>query len=126
MARLPESTKIQRRLEAELARLETVRAALAVESNLEDADRSAEDGGDGHPADLGSELFERERAVSILQRVEAELSDVRRARRRLDAGEYGTCEACGAAIPIERLAARPATRFCLNDQDRADRELRAS
>ena len=59
MARLPERTQIARRLEAELARLETVRAALAVESTLEDADRdpTAEGGGDAHPADLGSELF---------------------------------------------------------------------
>jgi RNA polymerase-binding transcription factor DksA len=128
MARLPERTQIARRLEAELARLETVRAALAVESTLEDADRdpTAEGGGDAHPADLGSELFERERAVSILQRVEAELADVRRAHRRLDSGTYGTCEACGATIPIERLAARPAARFCVDDQSRAERELQAS
>lgn len=128
MARLPERTQIASRLDAELTRLETVRAALAQESTLEDADRdpSSEGASDQHPADLGSELFERERAVSILQRVEAELADVRRARSRLAAGTYGSCEACGATIPLERLAARPATRFCITDQSRAEQELRAS
>jgi RNA polymerase-binding transcription factor DksA len=41
----------------------------------------------------------------------AELTD---AVRRLDAGTYGVCEACGAAIPDERLEARPAARTCVS------------
>jgi hypothetical protein len=31
----------------------------------------------------------------------------------VDAGTYGTCETCGAPIPEGRLAAVPATRFCV-------------
>lgn len=44
--------------------------------------------------------------------VEAELDDVAIALDRLDAGTYGTCEACGAALADEVLAATPAARFC--------------
>lgn len=114
---------------AEAERLERIRETLAAESAVSDADRDATSelsGADQHPADLGSEMFERERAVSILQRVEAKLADVHRALHRLDAGTYGTCEACGRSIPTARLRARPAARFCLDDQARAEQEVRAS
>jgi RNA polymerase-binding transcription factor DksA len=47
-----------------------------------------------------------------LSRVEEELADVGRALERLDDGTYGTCEACGAALPDEQLAAQPAARRC--------------
>ena len=37
-----------------------------------------------------------------------------RALDKLDAGTYGTCEACGEAIAAARLEAMPATRYCIN------------
>jgi RNA polymerase-binding transcription factor DksA len=74
-----------------------------------------------HAADVGSETFEREKDFSILEQVEAELADVERALQRLDEGTYGTCEACGNAIADERLAAEPATRFCVGHQEMAER-----
>lgn len=77
-----------------------------------------------HEADIGTEAFNRERDMSILERVEGELADVEHALRRLDEGSYGTCEACGAAIGEARLEAMPATRFCLQDQALAEREAR--
>jgi RNA polymerase-binding transcription factor DksA len=46
-----------------------------------------------------------------------ELSQVRRAMERLDAGRYGTCEYCGGPIGAARLQALPeATRcsLCIN------------
>lgn len=80
---------------------------------------------DQHPADIGTETFEREKQASILEVTERQLQDVERAMGRLDDGTYGTCEACGRVIPIERLEARPATRFCLDDQQRAEAEAAA-
>jgi RNA polymerase-binding transcription factor DksA len=50
--------------------------------------------------------------LSGLASIEEELADVARALERLDEGTYGTCEACGAALPEERLAEAPAARFC--------------
>jgi RNA polymerase-binding transcription factor DksA len=77
-----------------------------------------------HQADIGTETFDRERDVSILEQVEAELADVEIALRRLDDGTYGTCEACGRLIDDSRLAAKPEARLCLDDQARAEREVR--
>ena len=81
---------------------------------------------DQHQADMGTETFEREKDLSILEQVEAELADVEHALRRLDDGTYGTCEVCGKAIPDERLEAMPAARFCLQHQAEAEREVRFS
>ncbi|HEX2562286.1 MAG TPA: hypothetical protein VHK25_00135, partial [Acidimicrobiales bacterium] len=66
-----------RRLRAELDRLTTVRAVLASEAL--DQETEAESVGelssiDQHPADLGSETFERERELSLLEDVEAEIA----------------------------------------------------
>ncbi|HEX4540663.1 MAG TPA: TraR/DksA C4-type zinc finger protein, partial [Acidimicrobiales bacterium] len=68
-----------------------------------------------HQADIGTETFDRERDVSILEQVEAELADVELALRRLDDGTYGTCEACGRLIGDSRLEAKPEARLCLDD-----------
>jgi RNA polymerase-binding transcription factor DksA len=75
---------------------------------------------DQHQADIGTETFNRERDLSILESLEAELSDVEHAMRRLDEGTYGTCEACGRPIGDARLEAMPATRFCVEDQAAAE------
>ena len=41
------------------------------------------------------------------------LDDVRRARRQVADGTYGTCEVCGVSIPDERLEARPWSSRCI-------------
>ena len=80
---------------------------------------------DQHQADVGTETFNRERDLSILENIEAELADVEHAIRRLDDSSYGTCEACGKPIDDARLEAMPAARFCLEDQAHAEREARS-
>ncbi|HEY8201872.1 MAG TPA: TraR/DksA C4-type zinc finger protein [Actinomycetota bacterium] len=81
---------------------------------------------DQHPADMGSETFERTKDLSIIAQIDAELEDVERAFRRLDNGTYGICEACGKAIEQARLEAIPTARFCVSDQARAEREAAGS
>lgn len=81
---------------------------------------------DQHPADVGTEMFEREKDQSILERVAAELADVERALKRADEGTYGICEACGREIAPARLEIKPEARFCVDDQAAAERESRAS
>jgi RNA polymerase-binding transcription factor DksA len=80
---------------------------------------------DQHPADLGTEMFEREKDLSILERVEADLADVDRALKRVEEATYGLCEACGREIARARLEAKPEARFCFDDQAAAEREARA-
>ena len=114
----------RRHLEDEHTRLEQVRASVE-NDNLHD--ESEEESSSGlarmvlqHPADVGSDAFEREKVFSILEQVQAELNDVERALVRLDEGRYGICEACEEAIADERLAAVPATRFCIQHQPDAE------
>ena len=116
--------KIRARLEAERERLLGVRrdlrgdpettADLASVGELADYDQ--------HPADVGTEVFEHEKNVSILERVEAQLREVEVAFERLEKGTYGICEACGRPIEPARLEERPFARFCLEDQQRVERE----
>ena len=119
----------RQRLADERARLDGVRSTFDVEG-LADESESDSLGElssyDQHQADVGTETFEREKDLSILEQVEAELADVEHALRRLDDGTYGTCEVCGTAIPDERLEAMPAARLCLEHQAEAEREVRFS
>jgi DnaK suppressor protein len=77
-----------------------------------------------HPADVGTETFDRERDLSILEQVEGELAEVAEALERLEIGTYGRCEACGRPIEDARLEARPEARLCRADQEAAEREAR--
>jgi len=117
----------RQRLADERDRLNGVRATFD-EEGLTDQSESDSVGElssyDQHQADLGTETFEREKDLSILEQVEAELADVEHALRRLDDGTYGTCEVCGREIPDERLEAMPATRLCLQHQVEAERDVR--
>jgi RNA polymerase-binding transcription factor DksA len=109
----------RQRLEDERRRLEGVRETFADEhlhDETESENLSELSGLDQHQADIGTETFEREKDLSILERVEAELSDVEHALSRLDDGTYGSCAACGRPIGDARLEAMPATRFCVDDQ----------
>ena len=112
------------RLEAERTRLETLRAENAdLDPSLHPEENDISESTQAqHQADIGSETATLEADLSLLESIDAELSDVEHALRRIDAGTYGTCEACGKPIADERLEAVPAARFCLDDQHLAERE----
>lgn len=70
-----------------------------------------------------------ERAVQITsESVERRIADddlnllhkVEFALRRLDEGTYEQCDQCGAAIPLERLMAKPSVSLCLACQEAKD------
>jgi RNA polymerase-binding transcription factor DksA len=120
---------VRQRLDAERARLEELRSGFAdehLDDESETQSLSELSSVDQHQADLGSETFEREKDLSILEKVEAELAGVEYALARLDDGSYGTCESCGQPINDDRLAAQPAARFCVHCQATAEREARVS
>ncbi len=124
-----EIDQARQRLEDERARLEGVRATFDDEQLTESAELDSLgelSSYDQHQADVGTETFEREKDLSILERVESELADVEHALQRLDEGTYGTCEACGRPIDEDRLDAVPAARLCLDDQALAEREARSA
>ncbi|WP_159883993.1 TraR/DksA C4-type zinc finger protein [Paenibacillus puerhi] len=68
---------------------------------------------DNHPADLGSEMFERGKDIALLENAERHLSDVQAALSRMENGKYGSCLACGQPIPFERLQALPTASYCM-------------
>lgn len=110
-------------LAQEQERLESVRVEYADLHNIsEQASLGELSNLDQHQADIGTETFDRERDLSLLEQVEAELADIEHALERLEEGTYGTCEACNKPIGDERLEAVPAARFCLEDQDKAEAE----
>lgn len=113
------------RLGEEQARLAGVKEQLVVDTGETEQESLSElSSVDQHQADTGTETFEREKDLSILESVESELADVEHALRRLDDGTYGICEACGRPIDEARLEAMPAARLCRDDQERAEREGR--
>lgn len=105
-------------LEAERERLLRLRRGLQSDGvGASDAESVAELSAiDQHQADVGSEVFEHEKGMSILAGVDAELREVEAALGRIDRGEYGTCQTCGIAVPPDRLEAVPATRFCVEHE----------
>jgi RNA polymerase-binding transcription factor DksA len=116
------------RLEEERARLLQVRETFDGEHLTDESERDSINelsGMDQHQADVGTETFEREKDLSILENVQSELADIEHALERINDGSYGTCEACGRPIDEERLDAMPATRLCLDDQAAAERQARA-
>jgi DnaK suppressor protein len=122
-----EADQVRHLLADEQERLESLRQEYTSLRDESEGDALQElSSFDQHQADVGTETFEREKDLTILDEIEGELADIEHALRRLDDGTYGTCEACGKAIPDERLEAMPAARFCVNDQAEAERESRAA
>ncbi len=124
---IPHAEDAHARLLEERQRLDAVRDALVdrvagLPVSLRNAELSATD---QHPADAGTEMFERAKDLSILEQVDAELSAVERALQRVEDGGYGMCEACGGPIGRARLEARPAATLCIDDQSRTERMSRS-
>ncbi|MBV8560743.1 MAG: TraR/DksA C4-type zinc finger protein [Acidimicrobiia bacterium] len=120
-----DADEARRRLEAERTRLTGLHAEFDDEHLSDETESEALSelsSVDQHQADVGTETFEREKDISILEQIDAELADVEHALRRLDDGTYGTCEFDGKPIPEERLEAVPAARFCVQHQAEAERQ----
>jgi RNA polymerase-binding transcription factor DksA len=116
-----DESAVRVRLEIERNRL----AGLVVGLEREGLDRECEADSIGeiarssqHEADVGSETFERERDLSLLEEFRNELSEIEPALARLAQGSYGICAACHEPIEPDRLEAVPATRYCKACQDR--------
>ncbi|RWR05929.1 TraR/DksA C4-type zinc finger protein [Siminovitchia fortis] len=67
---------------------------------------------DNHPADLGTELYEREKDMALSVHEEDQLGKVEAALSSMDKGTYGKCEICGKEIPYDRLEAIPYATTC--------------
>jgi RNA polymerase-binding transcription factor DksA len=102
----------RQRLESEKARVSGMIESLRDEiGDTSESDQLGELAGyDQHPADQGSETFEREKDLAILERLETELAEIEAALQRIDEGTYGIDEVTGEPIDPERLDAVPTAR----------------
>jgi RNA polymerase-binding transcription factor DksA len=67
-----------------------------------------------HMADLGTDNFEQEFTLSLLQNEEQLLDEIAAALDRIKHGTFGQCEECKGAIPKARLQAVPYARYCVD------------
>lgn len=100
-------------LDAERAGLQHLVHDLRAELAGIVAEQEANPPDDEHDVEGSSVGYERARVSALLADAERRLGDLDVAAERIAAGTYGTCEACGASIGRERLAALPATRRCV-------------
>jgi RNA polymerase-binding transcription factor DksA len=73
---------------------------------------------------MGSETFEREKDLSILEQLEDELAELQAALERIDAGTYGIDEVTGEPIAPERLEAVPTARTNVDTEGRREPDSR--
>src|SRR5699024_3185244 len=78
---------------------------------------------DNHPADLGTELFERGKDLALTDHAESELERINEALHALEEGSYGICRICSATISYERLVANPTADTCTEHMERGHLQL---
>jgi RNA polymerase-binding protein DksA len=67
-----------------------------------------------HMADIGSDNYEQEFTLSMMENEEATLDAIEAALERIEASTYGDCEECSKPIKKMRLKALPFTSLCIN------------
>ncbi len=67
-----------------------------------------------HMADIGSDTFEQDFTLTLLESEEQTLAKIEIALARIADGTYGTCETCGEGIPKSRLHAIPYALRCIS------------
>ncbi len=73
-----------------------------------------------HPADMGAETAEYEKAYLLASKENKLLNLINRALEHIEKGDYGICSECGAIIPIERLRAMPYSPYCVDCKEKLE------
>ncbi len=73
-------------------------------------------------ADLGTDNFQREFTLSLVEGKDATLDQIDEALERIAEGTFGTCEVCKARIPRARLDAIPYAGRCVECAAKLERE----
>jgi RNA polymerase-binding protein DksA len=75
-----------------------------------------------HMADIGTENFDQEFTLSLMQTEESTLEAIEAALERIEDGTYGTCEECGVKIPKARLNAIPYATTCVKCAEQLEKQ----
>ena len=64
-------------------------------------------------ADIGSDNFEQEFTLGLIETEQATIQEIDEALSRIDNKSYGKCEKCGHRIPLARLKVKPHAKYCI-------------
>lgn len=109
--------KEQHRLEEELRTMHAEPASTPFAPEEYGGNENVED----HMADAASNIFDRERDLSLEQNIQDMLSQVGEALRRIAAGNYGRCTNCGKLMNEARLRAIPYADLCIDCKEEEER-----
>ncbi|CAI9085568.1 molecular chaperone DnaK [Candidatus Methylacidiphilum fumarolicum] len=89
--------------------------------------RSRPEGGEStgfgvHQADAGTDVYDRDFALSLLSQENDSLFEIDESLKRIEENTYGICQMCGKPIPIIRLQAIPYARFDIDCQRQFEKE----
>jgi len=75
---------------------------------------------DADPLDVTVTESNRDFTLRMAERDRKLLSKIRHGLERMQNGEYGVCESCGAPITFGRLMARPVATLCIDCKTEAE------
>jgi RNA polymerase-binding protein DksA len=101
--------KEKKRLEQELKKMHEENYQTALGQREMGSDENFED----HIGDAASNIFDRERDLSLEQNTKDLLNQVVEALNRLEKGQYGICARCHKPIDEARLKAIPYAELCI-------------
>jgi len=74
-----------------------------------------------HMADIGSDNYEQEFTLSLMQSDEVTLDSIESAIEKIEDGLFGQCEECAGEISKTRLNAIPYTPLCIKCAQKLER-----
>ena len=75
-----------------------------------------------HMADVGTDNYDRDLTIGLIQNGEEELRAIDEALERIGNKTFGLCEECGKKVSKVRLAALPYVKNCIECQRREEEE----
>jgi DnaK suppressor protein len=84
---------------------------------LKGNDLSIDDSETPDPVDLAVRNYSKNVMLAVSENESRQLVLIDEALRRIDDGEFGTCQNCENPIQAKRIAALPWARYCLSCQE---------
>lgn len=96
---------------------------VAIENRIEEVTLEIAENNEvgGDTVDDVNKIMEINNMCDAIKAGKNRLSEIESALRRIKEGTYGYCEETGEAIDIERLQAIPTAKFCLDSQEKQER-----
>jgi len=104
-------SKIKKFLVRQKNKTEATLASLKTQDPFSDPDRLNDNAASDTEA---KEESSHERMEALEKELSTHLSEVDEALGRLTKGTYGKCLSCGVMIDTDRLAIKPAARYCVD------------